>query len=286
MKINTILPDKHKYLQMIGAIAQVPKRLYIIGTLPLVRIPTVAIVGTRRPTQYGKQVTFDLAYKLAQRGIVVVSGLAYGIDAAAHAGALEGGGRTIAIMAHGLDAVYPKGNRTLAEKIIAYRGALISEYPENTPVMKHQFLARNRLVSAVADAVIVTEAGQRSGTLSTITHALEQGKEVFAVPGAITSPQSVGPNNLLKQGAHPVTSVDDVLAVIAPHLITTPQMAPTGGTPEETLILALLHQGISHGEALQTAAALDAPVFFQTMTVLEIDGRIRALGANNWALSS
>lgn len=286
MKINSLSSDKHKYLQIVSTIANMPETFYTIGQVPMHRVVTVAIVGTRQPTLYGKQVTFDLAYKLAKRGIIIMSGLAYGIDSVAHTAALEAGGVTLAVMAHGLDTVYPKGHCQLAQRIIDSGGALLSEYPEGTAVMKHQFLARNRLVSGLADAVIVVEAGKRSGTLATVMYALEQGKEVFAVPGNITSPQAYGPNRLIQQGAHPVTCVEDILAVIAPQLLQTPDTAPSGENSAQTAILDLLSQGVSRADELQRHTHLDASQFMQTLTELEINGLIRRLGGNQWALSS
>ena len=284
MKINRNIPDKHKFLQITNTIAQVPKVLYSLGTIPAARGTTVAIVGTRQPTPYGKQVTFDLAYKLAQKGIVVISGLAYGIDAIAHKATLEAKGTTLAILGNGLDAIYPAAHRQLARDIIEGGGALISEYPEGTPAMKHHFLQRNRLVSSLADALIITEAGERSGTFSTVSHALEQGKEVFAVPGSITNPQSVGPNRLIQQGAHPVTCVEDILQVIAPHLLTPLESAPTGTTPEESLILSLLYNGITKSTDILEATKLSPSLYAQTLSLLEISGQIKSLGNDRWAL--
>lgn len=286
MKINSLSSDKHKYLQIVSTIANMPETFYTIGQVPTRRVLTVAIVGTRQPTMYGKQVTFDLAYKLAQKGIVIVSGLAYGIDSVAHTAALDAGGTTLAVMAHGLDTVYPKGNSQLAKRILNNGGALLSEYPEGIAVMKHQFLARNRIVSGLADALIVTEAGKRSGTLATVMYALEQGKEVFAVPGNINSPQSYGPNRLIQQGAHPVTAIEDILAIIAPELLNAPKSAPTGQNAAQTTILGLLYEGVSRGDELQSQSRLDASRFMQTLTELEIDGLIQRLGGNHWALSS
>ncbi len=272
MKINTISPDKHKYLQMIGAIAKPPKTLHIRGRIPPDRLLSVAIVGTRKPTLYGTQVACEIADRLARKGIVIISGLAYGIDASAHTAALDAKGTTIAILAHGLDETYPRSHEGIADRIVQNDGALITEYSSGAGVRKHHFLERNRIVSGLADAVIVVEAGERSGTLSTVMQALEQGKEVFAVPGNITSPQSFGPNRLIQQGAHPVTSVDDILAVIAPHLIDNESESgpPHGNTPEESIILQFIYQGVTEKEALLAASGLNASQFLQTITMLEI----------------
>lgn len=292
MKINTFAPDEHPFLQVIKSIALKPKTVYCIGSLPTapatgsdVRPLTVAIVGTRKPTPYGRETTFKLAYDLAKKGVVIVSGLALGVDAAAHKGALEAGGITVAVLANGLDTIYPASHRQLAENIVAHDGALVSEYPSGTPAYPSQFLARNRIVSGLADAVIVTEAAARSGTLATVMHALEQGREVFAVPGNITSPMSVGPNRLLKQGAHPALSADDILEVIAPELLEPQTQLNMGSNPQEQLIIDLLRSGIRDGETLQRESHMPASDFSQTLTMLQVGGFIRSLGGNQWTIA-
>jgi len=286
MKINTISPDEHKFLQIISGIANSPKTLYFIGTLPTERtrdVKVIAIVGTRKPSSYGKEVTFDLAYKLARKGVIIVSGLALGIDAIAHRAVLKAGGTTIAVLAGGLDDIHPRSHRQLAQDIVASGGALISEYPPGMPTLPHQFLARNRIVSGLSDAVIVTEAASRSGTLSTVAHALEQNRDVFAVPGNITSPMSAGPNRLIQQGAHPMTSANDILQTVAPGLLETQTTLNLGTNPEEVLLIELIKSGIREGEQLQRASGLEASVFSQTLTMLEIQGLIRGLGNNRWS---
>jgi len=285
MKIKTITPDKDIFFQIISTIAYSPKTLYFIGTIPTERLPVVAIVGTRKPTPYGREVTFKLAYELAKKGVVIVSGLALGIDAIAHRAALEAGGRTIAVLANGLDSVYPASHRALADEIVGKGGLIISEYPQGTLARDHQFLARNRIVSGIADAVIVTEAAARSGTLATVAHALDQNREVFAVPGNITSPMSVGPNRMIIQGAHPALEADDILRVIAPHLISAQTSLNMGSNPVEIKIIDLLKQGIRDGNTLQQQSGFDASSFSQAMTMLEIGGLIRALGGNQWTIT-
>ena len=285
MKIKTISPDKHRFLQIISTIASKPKILYFIGTLPADRlsaVKVVAVVGTRKPIPYGKEVTFNLAYTLAEKGIIVVSGLALGINAIAHRAALDAGGTTIAVLAHGLDSAYPAAHRQLAQRIIDSGGALISEYPPGTPARDFQFLARNRIISGLSDAVVVTEAASRSGTLATVAHALEQNREVFAVPGNITSPMSVGPNRLIQQGAHPATSVEDILQVIAPDRLTMQTTLNLGTNPMEISLINLIQSGIRDGDDLQQASKLSASDFSQTLTMLEIQGLIRGLGGNKW----
>lgn len=284
MKINRISPDKHNYLQMLDTLAKKPKVLHFIGTLPNTRQPTVAIVGTRKPSAYGKEVTHQLAYDLAKRGVVIVSGLALGVDGIAHRAALEAGGTTIAVLANGLSQIYPATHRSLAIDILAHKGAIISEYEDDMNVHKYRLLERNRIVSGLSDALIITEAASRSGTLNTTAHALEQGREVFVVPGNITSPLSSGCNSLLKQGASPVTCAEDVLEVIAPQLLNTQAIIPLGNNPLESSIISLLQSGIRDGDALLQQINSSAQEFNQALTMLELAGTIRSLGSNQWTL--
>jgi DNA processing protein len=230
-------------------------------------------------------VAHKLAYELAQKGVVVVSGLALGMDAIAHRGALEAGGTTIAVLANSVDTIYPRSHASLAKEIVEKGGAILSEYEPPTSARTYQFLARNRIVSGLSDAVVIVEAAARSGTLSTAAHALEQGKEIFVVPGNITSPLSSGCNSLLKQGAHPVTCTEDILEVIAPHYISRQRMLPLGTTPLETRILELLQSGIRDGDELQQLSGVTSSEFSQAITIMEINGTLRGLGANQWAAS-
>ena len=285
MKINRVSPDKHEYLQIVSNIAKPPEKLYFIGSLPAERMPSIAIVGTRKPTRYGNEVTHKLAYDLAQKGIVIISGLALGVDSIAHRAALEAGGRTIAVLGNGLPTIYPASHKSLADDIVANGGAIISEYEPGTEARPFRFLERNRIVSGLADAIIITEAAARSGTLNTAMHALEQGKEIFVVPGNITSPMSAGCNALLRQGATPVTDAKDILEVIAPELLASQTtVMPLGTSPNETLLLELIAGGMRDGEELQRTSNLDAATFATTLTMLELNDVIRNLGANQWTL--
>lgn len=206
MNIKSISPDKHKFLQVLAQIDKPVKTVFYSGNLPNARVPTIAVVGTRKPTAYGKDITYKLAAELAQKGIVIISGLALGIDGIAHTAACDVGGTTLAVLPSGLPHIYPSSHRWLAERVLKSGGALISEYEETaTNAYQSNFLERNRIVSGLADAILITEAAARSGTLNTAAHALAQGKEIFVVPGNITSPMSAGCNVLIKQGAHIVT---------------------------------------------------------------------------------
>ena len=285
MKINSISPLKHSYLQIISSIAKPPAILYYAGTLPEARVPTIAIVGTRKPTNYGREVTEQFAYDLAKRGIVVISGLALGVDAIAHRAALDAGGTTLAVLPCGLPRIAPATNRGLAEDILRQGGALLSEYASGAEVAwKSNMLERNRIVAGLSDAILITEASARSGTLNTAAHALDQGKTVFVVPGNITSPSSAGCNALLKQGATPVTCAEDILDVIAPQLLTTQTQLPLGSNPAEHAIIAQLQAGLRDGDEIQRATGLDASDISTALTMLELTGTIKALGANQWTL--
>ena len=282
MKINQLSPQSNKFTQIITTIAVVPDTLYYIGNLPTDRAPTVAIVGTRRPTTYGTEVTTALAGDLARKGVIIVSGMALGVDGLAHRAALEQGGVTIAVQANGLDRLYPSSHRQLGEDIVRNGGAILSEYDPGTPSYPNQFLERNRIVSGLSDAVLITEAAARSGTLNTAMHALDQNKHVFVVPGNITSPLSAGCNALLKQGATPVMSAEDILEVIAPHLLEEQPQLALGDNPLQTKILTLLQQGIRDGDELQQLTKATASDFATELTMMELNGHIRGLGANQW----
>jgi DNA processing protein len=265
-----------------------PKMLYYYGKIPQKRDKTVAIVGSRHNTRYGEEVAYRLGYTLAKHGVIVISGLAYGIDSIGHQAALDAGGTTIAVLGTPINEIYPRNHRKLATEIIETGGAIISEYAPGTKVYpKTSFLERNRIISGLSDIVVVVEAAERSGSLNTATHALEQGKEVFAVPGNITNPYSQGCNKLIRQGAFPYTEPDDILRELFPEefLARKKKCHLKGDTDVETLILNSLAGGLRSGEEIMTNTKLPPEVFNQSVTLLEIKGRIRALGANAWALN-
>lgn len=277
--INTEFPEILKH------IPGPPKELFLIGELrPLMELPRVAIVGSRKVTPYGRQVTQQLARELARAGVVIISGLALGVDAIAHEAALEVGGKCIAVLPTSLQEIYPASHRHLAKKILANDGALISEYPEGMPGLKQNFIERNRLVSGLSDGVLITEAAIKSGTLHTANFALDQGKTVMAVPGNITSQTSQGTNNLLKSGAILVTEIADILTAL--HL--TPKdlqrQLPMAANKAEQVILDLILSGISDSAIILTESKLNPSEFNQTLTMLEITGKIRPLGAGNWGI--
>jgi DNA processing protein len=282
MKINNIPPDEHIFLKRLTHLAKKPKSLYVIGTLPSIEVPTVAIVGSRRPTAYGRTVTEQLSEALARRGVFIISGLALGVDAIAHRAALEAGGHTIAVLPSGVDNPYPSSNRELARKILANGDALISEYENGHTPREYDFLFRNRIVSGLADAVIVTEANLRSGTMSTVAHALEQGKPVYAVPGPITSPLSAGCNKLIAQGATPIVSIEECLDMLG--FDETNTTSARGDTPLEQMIIDALSSGVTDGDELLSHTKSAPEEFSSALTMLEIKGIVKPLGGNVWRL--
>ena len=287
MKINKIALSDSEYLTPLTMIDQPPKNITVLGTLPGQRLSTVAVIGTRKPTAYGTEVTEAFARALAQRGVVIISGLALGVDAIAHRAALDAGGTTIGVVANALPDIYPVTNRQLGTQMIEKGGAVISEHgPEDHyQVGKWSFLERNRIVAGLSDAILITEASASSGTINTASHALTQGKDVFVIPGNITSPSSAGCNNLIKQGATPVTTPDDILDILLPRPKKSSQSAlPFGDTPLENDIIALIHSGVRDGDMIQQQ--LDIPVheLNAALTMMELRGITASLGANQWTL--
>jgi len=287
VEIYTIKKGAPDYPSGLAAIASPPAQLYYQGPSldKLLQLPRVAIVGSRNVSAYGRQVTLRLARELAEQGIVIISGLALGVDALAHQAALQAGGTTLAVLPGSLQKVYPATNRPLATAILAAGGALLSEYGASEPMAyKMNFIARNRIVAGLADALLITEAAEKSGSLHTARFALEQGKDVLAVPGNITSPVSIGTNNLIKAGATPVTSYIDVLHALGLVSHSSRPADIRGRNLNEQRVLDLLVQGIADGDDLLAQSQLSIAEFNQTLTMLEISSKVRSLGANHWAL--
>lgn len=216
MKIEEIGIESEDYPKQLKEIYNPPLKLYVLGNKQLLKQGGIAIVGTRKATDYGKKLTLQFAQDLSKNGINIISGLALGIDTCAHLGTLKSNnkGKTIAVLGSGIDNIYPKQNVELARQIIKSGGCIISEYPVGTPVSKTNFPQRNRIISGLSKGVLVMEAGENSGSLITADFAVDQGRDVFAVPGNISSQMSIGTNNLIKQGANLVTSYTDVMEEI------------------------------------------------------------------------
>ena len=257
--------------------------LAVRGDASVLSRRAVAIVGARAATAYGRAVARRLAAELAGVGLVVVSGLARGIDAAAHEGALEAGGATVAVLACGPEQVYPPEHRGLAERIEA-TGALVSELPPGTPPRAPHFPLRNRLISGLSEALVVVEARLRSGSLHTVRHALDQGIDVLAVPGPVDAPTSAGPNRLLRDGAAPALDATDVLAALAGPPRTARPARPSLA-PELEALLASLRREPASRDALSRRLRVEPQALAAPLLELELagrvvedrDGRIRAL---------
>lgn len=270
--------QKSDFPDNLSRIHSSPKELFLLGELPKDEV-FVTIVGSRKPTSYGREITETIARDLAQAGAVVVSGLALGIDSIAHKACLDAGGQTVAVLPCGLDNIYPASHRNLAVQILESNGALISEYTAGTPALKQNFIARNRIVSGLSQATIIIEAAQKSGTLITAGFALEQNRDVYAVPGNITSPNSAGTNELINQGAGIITSSQQLLSNLG---LNKEKRSISGESPVENLILDLLEQGLRDGDEIQAQAHLETSEFNQALTMMEITGKIKSLGANQW----
>jgi DNA processing protein len=284
MKVNKLTLKSPDFPEPLKVIPQPPRELYVLGAIEeLAKRPVLAVVGSRKVTAYGKHVTTELVSEIARQGVAIVSGLALGVDGLAHQVALEAGGYTVAVMPCSLDQVYPSTHRHLAKRILEQGGALVSEYPPETAPWHNQFIERNRLVSGLSQAVLITEAAEKSGTLHTAGFALEQGKTVLAVPGNITSPLSQGTNTLIKSGAIPVTSSQDIFEALGLKLNMAKQEI-IAANAEEAILIQLLQDGITDAAELLIKSELSAPVFNQTLTMMEIHGKIAALGAGNWSL--
>jgi len=282
--IEVLTWDDQGYPQRLKEIDQPPPVLYLRGRLLPEDSWAVAMVGTRRITAYGRQVTEELAGALARHGLTIVSGLARGVDALAHQGALDAGGRTLAVLGNGVDRIYPPENRRLAERILEC-GALISDYPPGTPPDGINFPPRNRIISGLSMAVVVVEAGQQSGALITAEFAAEQGREVFAVPGNINAPQSAGTNRLIQQGAHPLLEPRDVLEIL--NLTNVPAQRSARQTlPADELearLLSLMGSQPMHVDEISSQADLPIEKVSAALVLMELKGLVRQLGGMQYA---
>ena len=248
--------------------------------------PAVAIVGSRRDTRYGREMTRRIARDLAEAGVIIVSGLARGIDTAAHQGAVQVNGVSVGVLGCGLDSIYPKENTDLAASMLALGGCLISEFPVGAQPMPYHFPRRNRLISGLADGVLLIEATLRSGTQSTVNHALEQGRTVFALPGNVDAPGSELPLRLLKDGAEICTCASDILTHLkldvpihkAPA-VPVPEAPPT----DDPVLRALAREDKTFEELLEETS-LPAPTLTARLSLLELDGRIDRLPGRAYAV--
>jgi DNA processing protein len=278
--------DSPAYPRYLREVPNPPPLLYVWGELLETDRWAVAVVGTRRLTSYGRQVARDLVTGLVRSGVTIVSGLARGVDAVAHKIALEMGGRTVAVLGSGLDCIYPPEHRALARQMAAGQGAVISEYGLGVQPEAKNFPPRNRLISGLSLGVIVVEAAERSGALITANFALEQNREVFAVPGNITSPASQGANRLIQQGAKLVTTVEDVLEelnlTLAPEQKAIQLALPDSA--EEALIWSHLSAEPQHVDDLSQATSLPTSLVSSTLTLMELKGVVQQVGGMKYVI--
>lgn len=270
------------YPAVLREIADPPEPLYVRGTLDEQDRAAVAVVGARRASAYGLAVAEWLGRELVRHRVTVVSGMARGIDGAAHRGALMAGGRTIAVLGCGPDVVYPAEHEDLMGQIID-SGAVVTEFPPGTPPLPHHFPQRNRIISGLSLGVVVVEGRERSGALVTADFALDQGREVFAVPGSIFGETSYLPHRLLQEGAKPVTTVDDILTELRlPQRVDQiPALVPALEGVEAT-VFAQLDFDPQHIDALAERSALPVAEVGRALLVLELRGLVRTLAGQRY----
>lgn len=282
-QVKVLTWEDLEYPRRLKEISQAPPVLFVNGSINVEDDWAVAVVGTRRVTPYGRQVAAEIARFLAQNGVTVVSGLARGVDAIAHQTALQTGGRTIAVLGNGVDVVYPPEHRKLASEIAA-QGALVSDYPIGTPPDGINFPPRNRIISGLSLATVVVEAGEKSGALITAEFAVEQGRDVFAVPGSILTPQSEGTNRLIEQGARPLLKMTEILDVLKleqiPEKQLTRKLNPSSAT--EKRLLSCLTQDPLHVDELCGLSGLPISEVSATLTMMELKGMVSQVGGMHY----
>ncbi len=299
-KMALVLREDAQYPPLLRQIAHPPHLLYVYGETDLTDRFPVAVVGTRRASAYGLTHTREIAAELAQTGVCVVSGLALGIDAAAHTGALDGGGRTVAVLGGALDKPYPQENEPLMRRILESGGSVVSEYAPGTPPSRYSFLQRNRIIAGMSLGTLVTEGPRRSGALNTATRTLESGREVFALPGNVDSPGAQLPNMLISEGARLVTGAADILSALviepkdepkAAQAAVAPMEAPAerkphipGGLDEtQRAICAALLAGEADFDALCAVSGLESDELGALLIEMEMDGLVTPLAGTRYA---
>lgn len=284
MEIRHLTPRDPEWPDAFRHAAPPPERLFVRGGLP--GRPGVAVIGTRKMTPYGRACAELLVPEIVRLGFPVVSGLALGIDGAAHEAALRSGGATFAVIGSGLDdrSIYPRAHAGLARRILASGGGVLSEYPAGAPGLPHHFPARNRLVAALAAAALVIEAPHKSGAMITAKLALEMGKEVWAVPGPITHPNSEGPNALIRDGAVPIAGPDDIALALGAKPRQARLPAPPAASPEQRAALEAISAGHDTADALAKALGRPIGAVSGLLTSLELSGAIRTVGGGRYTL--
>lgn len=288
-KIKVLTIDDTAYPKLLKQIYDPPLLIYYRGDLNAFSDFSLAIVGTRKFTAYGQQVTERIVRELVANGLTIVSGLALGIDALAHAATIDAGGTTVAVLGCGLDqqSIYPAQNRYLADKIQAHGGIVLTEYPLGTMPLKHHFPQRNRLISGLSLGTLVIEAGEKSGSIITAMHALEQNRDVFAIPGSIYSDYSAGTNSLIKLGAKLISSAKDIIETfdLGQAVAYTESKKIIPESAEEKLILDKLNYEPVQVDELMRLTKLDASIINSTLTLMEMKGMIKNLGGMQYVLA-
>ncbi len=289
---STFAPGDENFPELLTQLNDPPPLIYVKGNADALHLPALAIVGSRNPTDGGVRNAFEFARHLAKCGFCIVSGLAQGIDAAAHRGALAAGGPTVAVLGNGIDTIYPASNRELAEQIIN-SGALVSEYPPGTPPMRAYFPQRNRLISGLCLGTLVVEAARRSGSLITARLASEQGREVFALPGSIHNPLARGCHRLIRDGAKLVELADDIISELGPlagHVLqssveSTLSNDAVDSNDEEYVKLrkSIGHDPVGIDELVEHSGLTIGQVS-SMLLILELDGKIEKLSGGRYTL--
>ena len=288
---HIITAESDDFPHLLRQIPDPPTQLYVVGNIDALHLPTLAIVGSRNPTGGGRQNAYEFAKHLARSGFCIVSGLAQGIDTAAHEGALDADATTVAFLGHGIDRIYPAENRELAHRIAA-GGALCSEYPLGSPPRKEHFPRRNRLISGLSLGTLVVEAAKRSGSLISARLAGEQGREIFAIPGSIHNPMSRGCHQLIRQGAKLVESADDIVSELGPmvgHLMqnVTEDAPETTSSkhhdPDYEKLLQTLSYDPASADELAEQSGLTIDQVSSMLLILELEKKIEAQAGGRYS---
>lgn len=280
LKIEVVNIIDERYPKLLREIYDPPALLFYRGDINVLNNNSLAVVGARQATAYGLRVAEEFVHTLVYAGLTIISGLAYGIDAAAHHATLKANGITVAVLASGLDQIYPTANQTLASEIVKRGGLLLTEFPPHTAPLKQNFPYRNRVIAGLARGTLVIEAAPDSGALITVKQALEANREVFTVPGNIFSEYSKGTNELLKLGAHPVTQAQDILNVYGLESTTKQEVLPLA-SEQKTLLEHLSNEPLYIDE-LGRQAQLSAAELTAQLTILEISGYVRDVGGHKY----
>jgi len=280
--MNVFLFKDKNYPELLKKISNPPSELYFNGNLGRKEKYPLAVVGTRKISDYGRQVTEYFVKILAQAGVTIISGLALGVDGLAHKTALQAKGRTIAVLGSGLDNIYPTTHKKLAQDIIDSGGAVVSEYPPETPIYKGNFPARNRIISGLSLGVLVIEAPQKSGALITAIQAIKQDRKVFVIPARIYDKNSVGSNDLLKKGAQAVMSPEDILKSLGIKSSFIKKKRINNLSPQENQLLGFLDKEAISIDDLVEKSNLPAHKIVALLTEMEIKGVIKSLGAGKY----